>query len=82
MATTMTAVVPTHDWFQLAGLSVADAVAHFGVPPKSPAAIVAGSVGPWEKGGISPFQERCGRELAAGDGRPYEAFGASTPAGP
>jgi hypothetical protein len=37
---------------------------------------VAGSVGPWEPGGISPFQERFGKELAAKENRPYESFGA------
>jgi hypothetical protein len=49
----------------------------FHVQPKSPGAIVAGSVGPWEPGGISPFQVRTGRTLAEREGRPYDAFGAS-----
>jgi hypothetical protein len=67
----------TTDWFALADLSVEEAREHFGVLAKSPAAIDAGSVGPWELGGISAFQERTGRELAASQQRPYEAFGAS-----
>ena len=44
------------DWFELAGLTVEAAREHFGIPPKAPAAVAAGSVGPWEPGGISPFQ--------------------------
>jgi hypothetical protein len=58
-------------------MSVEDVRAHFCVSPKSAGAIEAGSVGPWELGGISPFQERSGRALAASLGRPYEAFGAA-----
>jgi hypothetical protein len=68
------------DWFELADLRVAEARAHFGVLAKSPEAQAAGSVGPWEPGGISPFQERSGRALADTERRPYEAFGASSAA--
>ena len=42
----------------------AEARARFNVTPKSDDAVAAGSVGPWQPGGISPFQERAGRELA------------------
>jgi hypothetical protein len=66
------------DWFELAALPVADVRARFTVTPKSEEALAAGSVGPWQPGGISPFQERCGRELAQREGRPYEAYGTST----
>lgn len=54
--------------------------ADFGVPPKSERAVAAGSVGPWEPGGISPFQVKAGRAFAQGLGIPYQSFGA-TPAG-
>ncbi|HEX4862436.1 MAG TPA: hypothetical protein VFV02_00090 [Acidimicrobiales bacterium] len=64
------------DWFDLAKLSVEEARGHFGVSPKSPIAEQAGSVGPWERGGISPFQVRSGITLASAEGRPYEAYGA------
>lgn len=67
------------DWFTLAGLPVAEVREHFGLLPKSGAAIRAGSAGPWERGGISPFQRRAGVALAEREGRPYDAFGA-TPA--
>jgi hypothetical protein len=45
--------------------------------PKSDQAVAAGSVGPWQAGGISPFQWNAGHELAARDGVAYEAYGAS-----
>ena len=60
------------DWFALADLPVAEARRRFGVVDKSPEAVVAGSVGPWDPGGISPFQLNAGRELAERQGRPYE----------
>lgn len=65
------------DWFELAPRSIDEVRAHFGVVAKSQAALAAGSVGPWERGGISEYQERSGRLRAAEDGRPYDAFGAS-----
>ncbi len=68
------------DWFELAPLPVEDVRARFNVTPKSDEAIAAGSVGPWQPGGISPFQERAGHELADREGRPYEAYGAASSA--
>jgi hypothetical protein len=67
------------DWFALAPRPVEQARAHFGLTPKSDRARAAGSVGPWEPGGISPFQQAAGRALADAEGRPYDAHGA-TPA--
>jgi len=64
------------DWFSLASESLDEVRERFNVTPKSAAAIAAGSVSPWEPGGISPFQERTGRELAEREGRQYEAYGA------
>jgi hypothetical protein len=65
------------DWFELAPLPVDDVRARFGVRPKSTAAIAAGSVGPWETGGISPFQLNAGEQFAVRLGVPYDSFGAS-----
>jgi len=65
------------DWFSLAHLPVDEVRHHFGVVPKAAAAVDQGSVGPWEPGGISPFQWEAGRALAQARGRPYDAFGAS-----
>ncbi len=64
------------DWFELAPLTVEQVRAHFGVAQKSDEAIAKGSVGPWAVGGISPFQVRCGSELAERVGRPYDSYGA------
>jgi hypothetical protein len=64
------------DWFALAGLPADDVRARFGVQPKSDAAVAAGSVGPWQPGGISPFQVNAGREFADRLGEVYESYGA------
>jgi hypothetical protein len=66
------------DWFELAPLPVNDVRGRFGVQPKSPRALEAGSVGPREQGGISPFQLESGRRLAEKLHVPYESFGATT----
>lgn len=67
----------TIDWFAHAARPIDDVRADFGVRPKSLDAIEAGSVTPWERGGISPFQVRAGRAAAEADGRVYHAYGAS-----
>lgn len=69
------------DWFDLAPLPLDDVRGRFHVTPKADVALAAGSVGPWEPGGISPFQERCGRELAEREQRAYESYGATSAAG-
>lgn len=70
------------DWFTLSGLTIPEVRDHFGVPTKSSDAIAAGSVGPWEPGGISAFQVRAGTALAQARGEPYESFGALVGSGP
>jgi hypothetical protein len=65
------------DWFTVAHLPLDDARATFGIVAKSDDALLAGSVGPWEAGGISPFQANAGREMAEREGREYESFGAT-----
>jgi hypothetical protein len=65
------------DWFDVADRSCEELRARFGLVPKSQAALAAGSVGPWERGGISPFQMNAGRRLAVAQDRPYDAHGAS-----
>ncbi len=65
------------DWFDYAPLRVDEVRRHFGVVPKSPGAVEQGSVGPWEPGGISPFQWEAGQALAHSRGRRYDSFGAS-----
>ena len=65
------------DWFAVAHQSCEDVRARFNLVPKAEAAVAAGSVGPWEPGGISPFQMKAGHELAAERGVPYDAHGAA-----
>jgi hypothetical protein len=65
------------DWFELAALPVAEARERFGIVPKSAAAIDAGSVGPWEPGGISEYQLEQGRALAERLGIAYDPYGAT-----
>ena len=64
------------DWFELAPEPVEAVRRHFGVPSKVDEAVAAGSVGPWEVGGISPYQVKCGQNRAAELGVPYESYGA------
>lgn len=57
------------DWFALADLPVARAREHFRVTGKSGVALAAGSPGPRDPGGMSPFQVEAGRRArAAADG--------------
>jgi hypothetical protein len=65
------------DWFALAPLPLDEVRARFGLRPKSPEATSAGSVGPWVPGGISPFQLKAGRAMAAQQEREYASYGAS-----
>ncbi|MEL6894451.1 MAG: hypothetical protein AAFP84_22875, partial [Actinomycetota bacterium] len=65
------------DFWSLADQPVDDVRTHFGIVPKSDAARQGGSVGPWEPGGMSPFQLRAGRSMAEVSGRPYDSFGAT-----
>jgi hypothetical protein len=67
------------DWFAYADWQVDDVRAHLGLLPRSLGAIEAGSVSPWERGGMSPFQYQHGHELAEADGREYDSFGALPP---
>lgn len=64
------------DWFDLAPLPLDEVQVRFSLRDKASEATEAGSVSPWERGGISPFQLGAGRDLAARERRPYEAYGA------
>ena len=67
------------DWFAYADWPVDEVRAHLGLLPKSLRALEAGSVSPWEPGGMSPFQYAHGRELAETEGRRYDSYGALPP---
>jgi hypothetical protein len=64
------------DWFAVAHVPCAVLRRRFNLVPKSAPAVAAGSVGPWEPGGISPFQLKAGRAMAARAGMPYDPHGA------
>jgi hypothetical protein len=63
------------DWFAVADKPVAVLRTELMLPAKSDEALAAGSVGPWDAGGISPFQLNAGRKLAAAEGREYTGPG-------
>jgi transposase-like protein len=67
------------DWFAYADWPVEDVRSHLGLLPKSERTIDAGSVSPWEPGGMSPYQYKSGPELAAAEGREYSSYGALPP---
>ncbi|MGL4744669.1 MAG: hypothetical protein ACRCXL_09835 [Dermatophilaceae bacterium] len=69
------------DWFDLADRPVEVLRRELGIPPKDAHAVAAGSRGPWDDGGISPFQLAAGRARAEAEGRDYDALGAPRPAG-
>ena len=65
------------DWFELADRPVDEVRQTLGVVTKDSEAVSAGSRGPWEPGGISPFQFDAGRDQAEAEGRPYDPYGAA-----
>ena len=65
------------DWWGRADQPVEDVRRELGLVPRSDAALAAGSVTAWERGGISSFQLAAGRAAAEAAGRAYEPFGAS-----
>ena len=68
------------DWFEHAELPIDAVRARLGVVAKDPRAIEAGSVTPWDCGGISPYQYQSGQRAAEQRGTPYDSYGA-TPVG-
>ncbi len=69
------------DWFEYADWPVNQVRRSFGAAPKSEKAIDCGSVTAWEPGGISPFQNAHGREVAEAEGLEYDSDGATPVAG-
>lgn len=67
----------TVDWFEYADRTPQEVRRIFGVVDKARSARLAGSVGPWEPGGISEYQFGAGQRLARAAGRTFDAFGAS-----
>ncbi len=65
------------DWFAVADRPLAVLRQELGLPDKHPRAVAAGSIGPWQPGGISPYQASAGREKAHREGREYDGHGAT-----
>jgi hypothetical protein len=67
------------DWFALADHEVEAVRVELGIPPKWERIARerrSHSPGPWEPGGISPYQLASGQRLAVAEGREYDAHGA------
>lgn len=65
------------DWFEVADQPVDELRVRFNVAPKGDGAVAAGSVGPWQPGGISEVQYRSASDAADRAGAPYQSFGAT-----
>jgi hypothetical protein len=64
------------DWFEHAHKPIEQVRAELHIPEKGHGAVAAGSVGPWEPGGISAFQWSAGQARAEAEGRAYDSYGA------
>jgi hypothetical protein len=62
------------DWFELAERPVEVLRQEFGIVEKDIRAMLVGSAGPWQSGGISPFQLQAARTRAEQLGEPYEPW--------
>ena len=62
------------DFFGLADRPVAVVRAEIGLTGKDPAAVAAGSAGPWQAGGITDFQLGAARTAAAAAGHGYQPW--------
>ena len=65
------------DWFAFADRPVHEVREMFGIVDKDDRAVAAGSVSPWEAGGISEAQWAMGNDFAAELGITYDSFGAT-----
>lgn len=64
------------DWFAIADQPVEAIRERFNIVSKAAEVDEFGSPGPWQPGGISPFQLACGQRLAEAEGCPYDSHGA------
>jgi hypothetical protein len=65
------------DWFAIADRPTQVLRRELDLIPKAAGAVSAGSVGPWQPGGISPYQLTAGQDKAQREEREYESYGAS-----
>ncbi|MFF0633113.1 hypothetical protein ACFYTS_11490 [Nocardia sp. NPDC004151] len=59
------------DWFGLADRPITVVREEIGLVAKDGSAVAAGSAGPWQPGGITPYQLNSSKNAAAADGREY-----------
>ncbi|WP_458685644.1 hypothetical protein [Nocardia tengchongensis] len=59
------------DWFSLADRPITVVRNEIGLVPKDGVAVAAGSAGPWQPGGITPYQLNSSKNAAAAEGREY-----------
>jgi hypothetical protein len=65
------------DWFAHADRPLVEVREQLGIVAKDSRATDSGSVTPWERGGISPYQYKTAREAAEKAGREYDSYGAT-----
>lgn len=62
------------DWFTLADRPITVVRTEIGLVDKAPEAVAAGAVGPWQRGGITPYQLHSAEAAAQAEGRAYLAW--------
>jgi hypothetical protein len=67
------------DWFEYADWPVDDVRKHSGVAREVGEVLAAGSVTPWEPGGISPSSTPLLCQVIEAEGGEYDSFGATPP---
>ncbi|MGL5826878.1 MAG: hypothetical protein ACRCYU_19020 [Nocardioides sp.] len=65
------------DWFAVADRPTEVLRRELDLAPKAARVVSVGSVGPWQAGGISPYQLAAGRDKALREDRDYNSFGAA-----
>jgi hypothetical protein len=65
------------DWFAHADRPLVEVREQLGIVAKDSRATDSGSVTPWERGGISPYQYKTARAAAEKAGREYDSYGAT-----
>jgi hypothetical protein len=68
-----------YNWFDLADRPIDVVRDEVGLVPKDPQAVRLGTRGPWEPGGLSPYQHTAGLAMAEAEGRDYAELGAPAP---
>lgn len=62
------------DWFAIADEPITSVRDRIGIVAKAPDATAAGSAGPWEAGGITPYQLEAAKTLAVAEDREHQVW--------